>query len=337
MIINSENVDYPSPLICVVGGAGYIGSHMVMLLQKLSYRVIVIDDLSNGFESSLLGASFEQGSILDNVFLERFFNQHKVDAIIHFASSIQVGESVRDPQKYYKNNVIGTLNLLRHALDHSIHKVIFSSTAAVFGNPQYVPIDENHPHQPLSPYGKSKLFVEQILEDYELAYGLRSVCLRYFNAAGASACGQLGERHHPETHLIPLLLQQASNRLAEFSIFGDDYDTPDGTCIRDYIHIEDLCAAHLLALEYLYKGNSSAVFNLGTGVGHSVAEVIKTVEHITDKKLKIKVSPKRPGDPSILVADGSRAKSVLGWQPKYTDLRDIISHAWNWEQKHPWQ
>lgn len=337
MISHPETSDSPMPLICVVGGAGYIGSHMVMLLRSLQYRVVVIDDLSNGFQSSLAGAQLEKGSILDSLFLERFFSNYEVDAIIHFASSIQVGESVRHPQKYYKNNLTGTLNLLEHALEHGIKKIIFSSTAAVFGSPRYVPIDEAHPHEPLSPYGKSKLFVEQILADYEVAYGLRSVCLRYFNAAGASSCGTLGERHDPETHLIPLLLQQASGRLAKFSIFGDDYDTPDGTCIRDYIHVEDLCAAHLLALEYLGKGNTSALFNLGTGKGHSVSEVIQTVEEVTGSKLNISVSPKRLGDPAVLVADGSRAKSVLGWEPKYVDLQDIIRHAWSWEQKYPWQ
>lgn len=337
MISKPETLDKPMPLICVVGGAGYIGSHMVMLLRSLQYRVVVIDDLSNGFQSSLADAYLEKGSILDSVFLERFFSEHAVDAIIHFASSIQVGESVKNPQKYYKNNLVGTLNLIEHALAHGVEKIIFSSTAAVFGNPQYVPIDEAHPHEPLSPYGKSKLFVEQILADYELAYGLRSVCLRYFNAAGASACGTLGERHDPETHLIPLLLQQASGRLEKFSVFGDDYNTPDGTCIRDYIHVEDLCTAHLLALKYLDTGNASALFNLGTGKGHSVTEVIKTVEEVTGNKLTICVSPKRPGDPAILVADGQRAKSILGWQPKYVDLKDIIRHAWSWEQKYPWQ
>lgn len=324
------------PLICVVGGAGYIGSHMVMLLQKSGYQVVVVDDLSTGFKSSITDVAFEQGSILDKSFLADFFNRYQVDAVIHFASSIQVGESVSNPSKYYRNNVVGTLALLDQMVASEVKKIIFSSTAAIFGSPQYTPIDELHPHRPLSPYGKSKLFVEEILADYEVAYNLRSVSLRYFNAAGASSCGRLGERHSPETHLIPLLLQYAAKRCPSFSIFGEDYDTPDGTCIRDYIHVEDLCRAHLLSLDYLDEGNSTAAFNLGTGLGHSVSEVVKAVEEVTRCELDIQVKARRPGDPDILVADGKKARSALGWIPERVELREIISHAWAWEQKHPW-
>ncbi|MBD8124353.1 UDP-glucose 4-epimerase GalE [Pseudomonas lutea] len=329
--MNSHNT-----LICVIGGAGYIGSHMVALLQANGYSVVVIDDLSTGFLTSIPKVLFEQGSILDKEFLADFFTRYNIGAVFHFASSIQVGESVSNPRKYYKNNLIGTISLLDQMVESKVSKLIFSSTAAIFGSPDYTPIDELHPRRPLSPYGRSKLFVEEILADYETAYNLRSVSLRYFNAAGASPCGQLGERHFPETHLIPLLLQCAANRSPSFSIFGNDYDTADGTCVRDYIHVEDLCRAHLLSLSYLDKDNPSAAFNLGTGVGHSVSEVVSAVEDVTRSKLNIQIKPRRPGDPASLVADGKKANLALGWMPTRVDLKEIIAHAWAWEQKHPW-
>lgn len=331
-----KSASNPLTTICVVGGAGYIGSHMVQLLKKLSYRVIVIDDFSSGHESSVPNVPIEIGSVLDTSFLDHCFSKHKFDGVIHFASSIQVGESVRDPGKYYKNNVTGSLNLLEAMVKANINHIIFSSTAAVFGTPAYVPIDENHPYAPLSPYGHSKLIVEQILRDYDTAHGIKSVALRYFNAAGAASDGTLGERHFPETHLIPLLLQQAAGRIPLFSVFGDDYDTPDGTCIRDYIHVEDLCSAHLLALDYLISGGESTMFNLGNGIGYSVSEVIEAVEEVTQNKLNIVMQSRRIGDPGILIADGTKARNTLGWDPQWTKLRDIISHAWNWERQYPW-
>jgi UDP-glucose 4-epimerase len=337
LMMNIKGSDANSAMtICVVGGAGYIGSHMVKLLKSLSYNVIVIDDLSSGHRSSIPDTTIELGSILDTSFLNQCFSKYKFDGVIHFASSIQVGESVRDPGKYYTNNVTGSLNLLDAMVKANASYIIFSSTAAVFGSPKYVPIDESHPYSPLSPYGYSKLIVEQILRDYDTAHGLKSVALRYFNAAGAASDTTLGERHYPETHLIPLLLQQAAGRLPLFSVFGDDYDTPDGTCIRDYIHVEDLCRAHLLALNYLINDGQSTMFNLGNGVGHSVSEVIKAVEEVTEIKLKIAVEPRRVGDPSVLIADGNKAKTTLGWAPRWTELNDIISHAWQWERRYPW-
>jgi len=252
---------------------------------------------------------------------------------MHFASYIQVGESVRKPDIYYRNNVTNTLNLLDAMLQFEVKKFIFSSTAAVFGEPDYVPIDEAHPNRPLNPYGRSKWMIEQVLADYDKAFDLRSVCLRYFNAAGADPEGQLGERHDPETHLIPLILQAASGRRDNIQVFGRDYDTPDGTCIRDYIHIVDLCAAHLAALEYLNKDGSSDRFNLGNGSGFSVQEVIDAVQKVSGKQVTVINGPRREGDPARLVADAKRARSILAWQPTYTALDTIVSHAWQWELK----
>jgi UDP-glucose 4-epimerase len=260
-------------------------------------------------------------------------SRDKFDALMHFASSIQVGESVTNPAKYYKNNVTNTQTLLDCMVKHGVLSFIFSSTAAVFGEPAYSPIDEAHINLPINPYGRSKYMVEQILEDYDHAYGLKSVCLRYFNAAGADPEGELGERHLPETHLIPLILQAASGRRDAISIFGDDYDTPDGSCVRDYIHISDLADAHLLALKGLLDGGSSAKYNLGNGDGFSVIEVIEAVRKGTGKDFAVKHEARRDGDSARLIADSSLAKSVLGWRPQYADLEVIIEHAWQWEQK----
>ena len=251
----------------------------------------------------------------------------------HFASFIQVGESVRRPDIYYRNNISNTLNLLDAMVTHGVKHFIFSSTAAVFGEPDYVPIDEAHPNRPVNPYGRSKWMVEQVLADYDLAFGLKSVCLRYFNAAGADPEGQLGERHDPETHLVPLILQAASGRRAEIQVFGRDYDTPDGTCVRDYIHIVDLCSAHLLALQYLVNGGVSERFNLGNGAGFSVQQVIDTVEKVTGRQVKVVDGPRRAGDPARLVADATRARAQLGWKPVFDDLEAIVAHAWAWETK----
>lgn len=319
--------------VLVVGGAGYIGSHMVKMLLGAGHEVITLDNLSSGHRDAVLGGSFVEGDLADTQGLHQVFEQHKPEAVMHFASYIQVGESVRKPDIYYRNNVTNTLNLLDVMLQFNVKKFIFSSTAAVFGEPDYVPIDEAHPNRPLNPYGRSKWMIEQVLADYDKAFDLRSVCLRYFNAAGADPEGQLGERHDPETHLIPLILQAASGRRDNIQVFGRDYDTPDGTCIRDYIHIVDLCSAHLAALEYLTKGGSSDRFNLGNGSGFSVQEVIDAVQKVSGKQVTVINGPRREGDPARLVADAKRARSILAWQPTYTALDTIVSHAWQWERK----
>lgn len=267
--------------ILVVGSAGYIGSHMVLMLSEQGHEVVVIDDLSTGYRDAVLAAQFIQGSIAASALLDQVFTEHVFDAVMHFASFIQVSESVIAPDKYYQNNLVNTVNLLNAMVCHGVRNFIFSSTAAIFGEPQYVPIDEQHPLNPINPYGRSKWMVEQILNDYDQAYGLKSVCLRYFNAAGAEPASRLGERHKPETHLIPLILLAAAGHRAHISVFGTDYDTSDGTCIRDYIHVIDLCKAHLLALNYLVEGNESNSFNLGNGAGFSVYEVIEVAHRIS--------------------------------------------------------
>lgn len=319
--------------VLVVGGAGYIGSHMVKMLLSAGHEVITLDNLSSGHRDAVLGGAFVKGDLADTACINQVFEQYLPEAVMHFASYIQVGESVRKPDIYYRNNVTNTLNLLDVMLKFEVKKFIFSSTAAVFGEPDYVPIDEAHPNRPLNPYGRSKWMIEQVLADYDKAFDLRSVCLRYFNAAGADPEGQLGERHDPETHLIPLILQAASGRRDNIQVFGNDYDTPDGTCIRDYIHIVDLCSAHLAALEYLTKGGGSDRFNLGNGSGFSVQEVIDAVQKVSGKQVTVINGPRREGDPARLVADAKRAKSILAWQPTYTALDTIVSHAWQWERK----
>ena len=319
--------------ILVVGGAGYIGSHMVKMLLDAGHNVITFDNLSSGFRDAVLGGEFIKGDLADLAAIDNVFETYQPDAVMHFASYIQVGESVQDPKKYYINNFTNTLNLLNAMVKHQVNNFIFSSTAAVFGEPEYVPIDEMHSKTPLNPYGRSKLMVEQVLADYERAYGLKSVCLRYFNAAGADPSGLLGERHEPETHLIPLILQALSGKRTHISLFGRDYDTPDGTCIRDYIHIVDLCSAHLLALLKLVKDGASMCFNLGNGEGFSVQEVISAAERVTGKKVKVIEAPRREGDPARLVADARLAKKTLAWTPVYAELETIIMHAWQWETK----
>jgi UDP-glucose 4-epimerase len=318
--------------VLVVGGAGYIGSHMVKRLGQLGCQVTTLDDLSSGHRDAVLNGDFVRGSIADTELLNRLLGQG-FDAVMHFASFIQVGESVQQPAKYYQNNVVNTLNLLDSMRAHGIQNFIFSSTAATFGEPQYIPIDERHPQQPINPYGRTKRMIEQVLADYDAAYGLKSVCLRYFNAAGADPEGQLGERHEPETHLIPLVLQAASGRRPHIIVFGRDYDTPDGTCIRDYVHIADLCEAHWLALKSLMNGGPSQAYNLGNGNGFSVQEVIDTAEAVTGRKIAVVNAARREGDPARLVADATLARKQLGWQPQYADLATIIEHAWKWETR----
>jgi UDP-glucose 4-epimerase len=317
--------------VLVAGGAGYIGSHMVRLLSELGHGVVTFDDLSAGFRDAVLGGEFVQGSLHDKAALSALFEAHQFDAVVHFAGSIAVGESVRDPAKYYQNNLSGTLNLFDSMREHSVNKIVFSSTAAIFGVPQYVPIDEQHPQVPINPYGMTKWVTERILSDYNAAYGMRSVVLRYFNAAGASPDATLGERHDPETHLIPLALRATKGDMPELTVFGTDYDTPDGTCIRDYIHIVDLCDAHVLALQHLMEGGESRSYNLGNGHGYSVNEVIKVVERVSGKKVPLRYGTRRAGDPPRLVADASKIMKDWGWRPRFGELETIIQHAWQWE------
>lgn len=319
--------------VLVVGGAGYIGSHMVWYLGQLGVEVVTFDDLSSGHRDAVMHGEFVQGNMADRVALDALFGRHDFDAVMHFASFIQVGESVQDPAKYYRNNVTNTLTLLDAMRDHGVKRFIFSSTAAVFGEPQRTPIDEAHPQQPINPYGRSKWMIEQVLADYDRAYGLKSVCLRYFNAAGAHPQALLGERHEPETHLIPLVLQAASGRRSHISVFGQDYDTPDGTCVRDYVHVLDLAEAHALALNHLVAGGESEVFNLGNGDGYSVSQVIDTVSRVTGRPVQVQYQPRREGDPARLVADAAKIQKKLGWTPRYPALDDIVAHAWAWEQR----
>jgi UDP-glucose 4-epimerase len=321
--------------ILVVGGAGYIGSHMVKHLGEAGVEVVTLDNLSSGHRDAVTHGEFVQGDIADRAPLDSLFASRSFDAVMHFASHIEVGESVRVPLKYYRNNVSNTLTLLEAMQVAKIDKFIFSSTAAIFGTPQYSPIDERHPRSPINPYGRTKHMVEQILEDLDRAHGLRAVCLRYFNAAGADPSGALGERHDPESHLIPLTLQAASGRRPSIAVFGSDYDTPDGTCIRDYVHIVDLCEAHWLALQSLLRGAGSQQYNLGNGDGFSVLEVIETVRRVTGREFKVVKEARRAGDPPRLVADATAARSTLGWTPKYPSLETIVEHAWNFEQNRP--
>ncbi|MGY3175333.1 UDP-glucose 4-epimerase [Pseudomonas sp. TE12234] len=320
----------------VVGGAGYIGSHMVKQLLGAGHELVVADNFSTGHRSALTGGSLVELDIADARALDALFAGHHFDAVFHFASFIQVGESVAEPAKYYQNNLAATLTLLQAMVRAGVKHFVFSSTAAVYGDPLYVPIDEQHPKAAINPYGRSKWMVEQMLEDFDRAYGLKSVCLRYFNAAGADPEGQLGERHEPETHLLPLILQAASGRRPSITVFGRDYDTPDGTCIRDYVHVADLVAAHALAVDYLLEGGASTAFNLGNGQGFSVQQVIDTVRQVTGQDICVSDAPRRAGDPPRLVADPRRAQALLGWQPRFASLEQIVTHAWKWEQKHPW-
>ena len=322
-----------SPRILVVGGAGYIGSHMVKMLAAQSYRVTTLDNLSTGYRNAVSAGEFIQVDLADREVLATLFARQPFDAVMHFASYIQVGESVKEPSKYYANNVTNTLNLLDAMVTHGVKRFIFSSSAAVYGDPHTVPIPEDHSKEPINPYGRTKWIVEQILADYDHAYGLKSVSLRYFNAAGADPTGALGERHEPETHLIPLVLRAASGRAPDIKVFGRDYDTPDGTCIRDYVHVEDLCSAHRLAIDGLMQGKASNAYNLGNGSGFSVAEVIAAAERVTGRNIPVTDQPRRAGDPPRLVADARRARDELGWRPQYDSLDTIIAHAWAWEQK----
>ena len=317
-------------MILVFGGAGYIGSHTVKHLLDNGYQVVVADNLIYGHREAVdKRAVFEHADLLDKFSLQQLFKKHKIDAVIHFAAFAYVGESVADPEKYYFNNVVGTVNLLNVMLENNVKDIVFSSTCATYGEPEYTPIDELHPQNPINPYGRTKLMIEQIFADYERAYGLRHIALRYFNAAGCAANGSIGESHTPETHLIPLVLKAITGERKSISVFGTDYDTPDGTCIRDYIHVEDLALAHRLALEKLpvYSG----CINLGTGIGTSVKEIILAAEEVSGKKCPVEYADRRAGDPARLFADNRKAKEILRWEPAYKNIKDIIQTAWNWE------
>lgn len=325
-------------MVLIVGGAGYIGSHMVKQLAHAGHSVVVLDNLSTGFRELACHGELVVGDLSDTVLLERLFSKHEFDGVMHFAAASLVGESMQDPGKYYRNNVVNTLNLLEVMVRHEVKHFIFSSTAATFGEPEYVPIDEIHPQQPINPYGASKLMIERMLQDFHSAHGLSSVSLRYFNACGADPEGELGECHDPETHLIPLILQAASGRRESITVFGRDYATEDGTCIRDYIHIDDLCRAHALALEALLQGKKQGAlaYNLGNGQGYSVQQMIDAVQRLVSEdgcSLIVEEGARRPGDPATLVADATLVKQELGWQPQYADLDTIIRHAWAWEKR----
>lgn len=325
----------PQTTILVTGGAGYIGAHAVLALQQAGYDVIVLDNLVYGHRDiveTVLKAELIVGDTCDRAFLDQLFASREIAAVMHFAAYAYVGESVTDPAKYYQNNVVGTLTLLEAMRAAGIDKFVFSSTCATYGVPTTVPIPEDHPQNPINPYGMTKLMVEKILQDFDHAYQFRSVRFRYFNAAGADPEGRLGEDHSPETHIIPLVLLTALGQRESVSIFGTDYDTPDGTCIRDYIHVTDLAQAHVLGLEYLLKGGETTVFNLGNGNGFSVKEVIETARQVTGRSIPAQECPRRPGDPPALVGGSDRARAILGWNPQYADLQQIISHAWQWHQ-----
>jgi len=320
------------PTFLVIGGAGYIGSHLVKALAEQQQHVVVVDNLSAGSASAVLGGELIIHDFEDREFLDTLFSSRSFDGVFHFASQIVVSESVKDPAKYYRANTAATLTLLEAMRDHKVGPLVFSSTAAVYGEPLYTPINEQHPTSPLNPYGRSKLMVEQMLADFAGAYGQKYIALRYFNAAGADPQARIGENHEPETHLIPLALQAISGKRPPLQLFGQDYDTPDGTCIRDYIHVDDLASAHILAINYLNNGGESGIYNLGSNHGYSVNQVIHTAAQVTGREVPLTYAPRRPGDPASLVADASLAKKVLGWQPEYTDLNQIIQHAWAWEQ-----
>lgn len=319
--------------IVVAGGAGYIGSHAVKALDRAGYRVVAYDSLVTGHREAVTRGELVVGDLADRAALRQLFSSRRVAAVMHFGAFIAVGESVQDPAKYYANNVAATLTLLDVMREHGCNKLIFSSTAAVYGEPEQVPIAETHPLRPINPYGWSKRIVEQVLGDYGAAYGLRSIAFRYFNAAGADPDGETGERHDPETHLVPLVLR-AIRSGNPIKVFGDDYATSDGTCVRDYIHVSDLADAHLLGLERLLSGGESAVYNLGNGSGYSVREVLEAARRVTGREVPHVVAPRRAGDPAVLVSSSTKARTELGWRPQYASLEMIVETAWKWHAVH---
>ena len=321
--------------ILVVGGAGYIGSHMCKYLSKNNYQPIVLDSLVYGHAQAVKWGPLIKGSVQNTDLLKKIFAEYNIAVVMHFAAFTYVGESVENPGKYYNNNVAATISLLDEMVNSNISNFIFSSSCAAYGNPVEIPITENHPQNPINPYGRTKLMVEQILDDYENAYGMKSVSLRYFNAAGADPDKELGEDHQPETHLIPLVLQTALGQKENIHIFGNNYPTTDGTCIRDYIHINDLAQAHLLALERLLNNLPGGKYNLGNGNGYSVKEVIETACQITGRNIPLQITDRRAGDTAILIGSSKKAVKELGWKPKYPDLNTIIETAWAWHKNHP--
>ncbi len=324
------------PTVLVTGGAGYIGSHAVLALQDAGYEVVILDNLIYGHRDlveTVLKVELIEGDIGDRALLNQIFKTREFAAVMHFAAYAYVGESVGQPAKYYRNNAVGTLTLLEAMLDAGIKNFVFSSTCATYGVPKQTPILEDQLKEPINPYGMSKLVVERMLDDFEHAYGLHSVRFRYFNAAGADPQSRLGEDHEPETHLIPLVLLTALGKRDSISVYGTDYDTPDGTCIRDFIHVTDLAQAHVLGLEHLLKGGNAEVFNLGNGQGFSIQEVIEAARTVTGRPIPVTLTDRRPGDPPSLVGSGEKAKRILGWQPQYAKLETILEHAWQWHQK----
>jgi UDP-glucose-4-epimerase GalE len=317
----------------VTGGAGYIGSHTAKALAAAGHLPVVVDNMSYGHEWAVKWGPFERGDLSDVELLKRVLEKHRIEAAVHFAASAYVGESMTNPRRYFRNNTVNTINLLDAMIDHGVARIVFSSTCATYGIPAKVPIDESHPQQPVNPYGQSKVFVERILHWYDVAYALRSVSLRYFNASGADPDGEIGEDHDPETHLIPLVIGAARGTRPPVGVFGTDYPTPDGTAVRDYIHVSDLADAHVRALDYLARNGETTAINLGTERGHSVREVIETVERVAERPVPFTNSPRRAGDPPELVADASRAREVLGWTPRYPALATIVEHAWRWHDK----
>jgi UDP-glucose 4-epimerase len=320
--------------VLVAGGAGYIGSHMIRALARAGHKVVALDNLSTGFRESVTDGQLIVGDLRDRSLLENLLRDERIEAVMHFAASAQVGESVVNPAKYYDNNVVAACQMLQAMRATGVDKIVFSSTAAVYGAPQRIPISETDPLVPVNPYGFTKLVIERAMEDFAGAYGLAFAALRYFNASGASPDGDIGEDHDPETHLIPIVLQVALGQREHVTVFGDDYPTLDGTCIRDYIHVDDLCAAHLAALQRLRPGKGIQV-NLGTGTGFSVRQVIDVCRQVTGCEIREVIGPRRAGDPPELVADARLARQLLGWEPRYPELKTIVQTAWNWHRQHP--
>ncbi|GIM46766.1 UDP-glucose 4-epimerase GalE [Collibacillus ludicampi] len=321
--------------VLVTGGAGYIGSHAVVELLAQGEEVIVLDNLQKGHRRAVMAETFYQGDVRDAELLEKIFTTHDVEAVIHFAADSLVGESVYEPLKYYDNNVVAAQRLLTKMKEHGVNKIVFSSTAATYGEPKHVPIRETDPTEPTNPYGETKLAIEKMLKWCDQAYGIKYVSLRYFNVAGAHADGLIGEDHDPETHLIPIVLQVALGQRDSISIFGDDYPTEDGTCIRDYIHVMDLANAHWLALKRLREAGESGIYNLGNGTGFSVKQVIETAREVTGHPIPARIAPRRAGDPAVLIASYDKAQNELGWVQRYDSLEEIIRTAWNWHKKNP--
>lgn len=321
--------------ILVTGGAGYIGSHTVAELLSQGKEVVVIDNLQSGHRDALLGGKLYEGDLRDKALLAKLFSENDIEAVIHFAANSLVGESMQKPVKYYDNNVYGTLCLLEAMDEANVRKIVFSSTAATYGEPDKVPIEESDPTNPTNVYGETKLTMERMMSWFDKVLGIKYIALRYFNAAGAHPSGKIGEDHSPETHLIPLIIQAAQGKRPAISVFGDDYPTADGTCVRDYIHVSDLADAHVLAVQHLLAGGESDMFNLGNGQGFSVKEVIAKVQEVTGRSFPVEISPRRAGDPAVLIASSDKARKVLGWNPSRNQLDDIIASAWGWHEQHP--